>query len=98
MMARASAPIITNPNAFPYPQSIRISKAATLFTITAQLTADAADGKSYSQTIRRMGNSFVHELTISAVDTEVASLYEGSWVLVRNQRSAGDVHRSRIGR
>ena len=29
-----------------YPQSINISNAATLFTITAQLTAVAAEGKS----------------------------------------------------
>jgi len=70
--ALAMAPTTTSASAWPYPQSIRISKAATLFTMTAQLTADAADGKSYSHTMSKIGNSLVHELTMRAVDSEFA--------------------------
>jgi hypothetical protein len=39
--------------------------------MTAQLTALALDGKSYSQMISRIGNSFVQLDTSSAVDSGV---------------------------
>jgi hypothetical protein len=39
--------------------------------MTAQLTADAADGRSYSQTMSKIGKSFVQELTMRAVDSGV---------------------------
>jgi hypothetical protein len=42
-----------------------------LFTITAQLTAVAELGKSYSQTISSIGKSFVQDDTSSAVDSGV---------------------------
>ena len=44
--ALTAAPTPTSPIALAYPQSSRISKAATLLIITAQLTALAEEGKS----------------------------------------------------
>ena len=64
---RHAAPTATKNPARTNPQSMSISRAAMLFAITAQLTALAALGRSYSHTISNIGNSFVHELTISAV-------------------------------
>ena len=49
-----------------------ISSAAILFTITAQLTAVAELGRSYSHMISKIGKSFVQEDTNSAVDKGVA--------------------------
>ena len=62
-----AAPTATKNPARTNPQSMSISSAAMLFAITAQLTALAALGRSYSHTISNIGNNFVHELTISAV-------------------------------
>jgi len=61
------APTATSTPALTYPHPIKISSAATLFTLTAHDTAVAALGRSYSQIIRRIGNSFVQELTSRAV-------------------------------
>jgi hypothetical protein len=57
----------TNNPALTYPQSIKISSAAILFTITAQLTAVALARKSDSQMMSTMGKSFVQEETRRAV-------------------------------
>lgn len=62
------APMAISSVAREYPQSMRISSAAMLFTMTAQLTADALLGRSYSQTISSSGKSFVQLDTSSAVD------------------------------
>ena len=63
-----TAPTPANPTATPNPQSSRISNAATLLIITAQLTADAELGRSYCHTSNNSGKSFVNELTSSAVE------------------------------
>ena len=63
-----TAPTAANPAALTYPQSSRISSAATLLMMTAQLTADAEEGKSYCQTKRSSGKSLVKLETSKAVE------------------------------
>lgn len=62
-----TAPTAASTAARKTPHSSRISSAATLLTITAQLTADAELGRSYLQISSSKGNSFVKLETSSAV-------------------------------
>lgn len=62
-----TAPTAAKAAALTYPQSSRISSAATLLIMTAQLTALALLGRSYFQTNNISGKSFVKLLTSKAV-------------------------------
>ncbi len=63
-----TAPTPHNPAALTYPHPSRISSAAMLFIITAQLTAEAEEGKSYGQMRSRRGKSLGKEEMRRAVE------------------------------
>lgn len=63
------APTAARTAALTYPQSNKISNAATLLIMTAQETALALLGKSYFHTSSRSGNNFVKLDTNNAVLT-----------------------------
>jgi len=99
--ARHAAPTPHSPAALTYPHPSRISNAAILLTITAQLTAEADEGKSYGQMSSRRGKSLGKEEMRRAVEMReedglagLTSVFLVVWLAVVDERE----RRVRMGR